>query len=337
MAMTRICTLVALLTSLLAVALPVGAVASGHVRTIVTFDRAAGQLPEGVAVDKRGNVFVSLAPLGQLLRVEPRSTRPELFGSLPGVDPASDVGLLGLAVDRGGDVYGAVVSASAQGIWRFDRRTGAAERLPGTEAIPFPNSLAFDKRGHLYVASSAEGRAPSGGLRGGIWRISRDGSVDRLLVDEALGGTGELQPGGAGANGIAYRDGVLYVTNTEKGTLLTIPVRRDGTLGPPGVLASGPQLLFPDGLALDAHGNAYVAVISQSTVVRVTPDGAIALLADASDGLDWPSSVAFGTDKGKRKQLYAVNFAIGPRFGFPLGAGPALLTIDLGAPGRPSP
>jgi hypothetical protein len=61
MAMTRICTLEALLTSLLAVALPVGAVASGHVRTIVTLDPAAGQLPQGVAVHKPGNVFMSLA------------------------------------------------------------------------------------------------------------------------------------------------------------------------------------------------------------------------------------------------------------------------------------
>jgi hypothetical protein len=97
--MTRICTLTALLTSLLAIALPVNAVASGHVRTIVRCDPAAGQLPEGVAVDKPGHVFVSLAPLGQLLKVGPRSTRPEPFGSVPGVDPASDPGLLGLAVD----------------------------------------------------------------------------------------------------------------------------------------------------------------------------------------------------------------------------------------------
>jgi sugar lactone lactonase YvrE len=337
MVTTRTCTLTALLTSLLAVALASGAVASGHVRTIVTFDPAAGQLPEGVAVDKPGNVFVSLAPLGQVLRVQPRSTRPEPFGSVPGVDPASDVGLLGLAVDRRGDVYGAAVSAAAQGLWRFDRETGAAQRLPGTDAIPFPNGLAFDERGNLYVASSADGRSPSGGLLGGIWRISRRGSVDPVLVDEALGGTGVLRPGGVGANGIAYRHGVLYVANTEKGTLLTVRVRRDGSLGPPGVLASGPRLLFPDGLALDERGNAYVAVISQSTVVRVTPDGAIAPVADASDGLDWPSSVAFGTDNGKRKQLYAVNYAIGPRFGNPPGAGPSLVTIDVGAPGKPSP
>jgi hypothetical protein len=34
--------------------------ASNHVRTVVSFDLAAGEFPEGVAVDKRGNIFVSL-------------------------------------------------------------------------------------------------------------------------------------------------------------------------------------------------------------------------------------------------------------------------------------
>jgi sugar lactone lactonase YvrE len=323
--------------ALLLAAPPAGAAASQHVSTIVEFDPTAGELPEGVAVAKNGKVFVSLAPLGQLLMLEPRSTEAVPFGSVPGVNPASDLGLLGLAVDARGDVYGTVVSAAAQGIWRFDRKTGAAERLPGTEAIPFPNGLAFDKRGNLYVTSSSEGRSPSGTLLGGIWRISRSGSVDRVLVHEALGGEGVIQPMGVGANGIAYRQGVLYVANTEKATLLSIPVSAGGALGTPRVIASGPQLAFPDGLALDVHGNVYVAVISQSTVVRVSPGGAIDLIADASDGLDWATSLAFGTGKGTRQTLYAVNFAIGELFGSPPGAGPALLAIDAGVPGQPLP
>jgi sugar lactone lactonase YvrE len=227
---------------------------------------------------------------------------------------------------------------SSQGrLWRFDDDGGAPERLPGTEAIGFPNGLAFDRGGNLYVASSSEGSSPTGAFLGGIWRISRDGSVDRVLVDDALGGTGELIPSGVGANGIAYRNGVLYVTNTERGRLLRIAVRQDGSLGTPTVIASGADLVGADGLALDLHGNVYVAVISQSKVVRVTPDGDIRLIADASDGLDWTSSLAFGRAPGTEETLYAVNFAIGTQFGNPPGAGPALLAIDVGVRGQSLP
>jgi sugar lactone lactonase YvrE len=319
--------LVLLLAALLLV-LPARSAATGEVRTIVAFDAATGQNPEGLAVDRDGTVFVSFAALGQLARVEPGAAEAELFGTAPGIDPlAGDLGLLGLAIGPDGDVYGAAVGRTAGGIWRFDHRTGESERVPGTEAIPFPNGIACDDHGDLYVASSSEGASATGALQGGIWRVARDGSVERVLVHEALGGLGELIPVGVGANGIEWRDGVLYVTNTEKALLLTIDVERDGSLGAPEVIASDPALHGADGLALDARGNVYVAVIEQSTVVRVDRDGTIEVVAGAADGLDWPSSLAFGTRKGDRRTLYAVNFAIGAMFGAPPGAGPALLTI----------
>lgn len=37
-------------------------------------------MPEGIAVDKEGNVFVSIAPLGQLWRIPHGSNQPEIFG-----------------------------------------------------------------------------------------------------------------------------------------------------------------------------------------------------------------------------------------------------------------
>ena len=53
------------------------AVAGAAVESVVVvdYDLAAGEQPEGVAVDKRGDVYVSLAPLGQVWRsiaTEPR-------------------------------------------------------------------------------------------------------------------------------------------------------------------------------------------------------------------------------------------------------------------------
>ena len=37
------------------------------VQRLVSFDASGGELPEGVAVDKRGTIFLTLAPLGKLV------------------------------------------------------------------------------------------------------------------------------------------------------------------------------------------------------------------------------------------------------------------------------
>ena len=83
-----------------------------------------------------------------------------------------------------------------------------------------------------------------------------------------------------------------------------------------------------DGIAFDVHGNVWVAVIAQSTIVSVSPSGTITTVATAADGLDWASSLAFGKDH----DLWAVNFAIGP----PGGPGPALLPLAVEVKGSRS-
>ena len=75
--------LVMCLVAMLLAAVPGAAQASRHVSTIVEFDPAAGELAEGVAVDKTGNVFVSLAPLdartvGPRLQHSARALRADL-------------------------------------------------------------------------------------------------------------------------------------------------------------------------------------------------------------------------------------------------------------------
>ena len=172
-----------------------------------------------------------------------------------------------------------------------------------------------------------------------MWRIPRGGAAELWLQDPLLEGDGSSPlPFPLGANGIAYRGGVVYVANTELGRVVAIRVGTDGSPGSPRVIAQGPALVGADGLALDVHGRLYVAVASQSTIVRHDPDGSdVTTIATADDGIDFASSLAFGTRKGQRRTLYAVNFAVGPMFGFPPGAGPALLAIDAGVRGQPLP
>ncbi len=91
----------------LMLALPSLAAASGHVMWIQTYDPAAGEFPEGIAVDKQGNVFVSMAPIGQIRKISPEGTETLFYQFPPGG------GLTGLAVDAPGNVYVGVFAGGA--------------------------------------------------------------------------------------------------------------------------------------------------------------------------------------------------------------------------------
>lgn len=318
----------------LVLAMAAPAAGAGHVELRRGFDESLGQLPEGVAVTKTGDVMVSIAPLAQLWRLPGGDGDPELVGSVAGWD-GQGFGLLGLAVTARGDVYGGLqaVADDVRGVYRFDRRTGAASRLPGSEAVLFPNDVAFDHRGNLYITDS---------VTGGVWRWSRRGVLAPWYVHPDLAGLGFIIPGlPIGANGVEFHRGALYVTNTEKGLLVRIPIRPDGSPGDHEVLADFTTVrdgvaALPDGLAMDVHGTAYVAMIAGNEILAVS-DGAIGSVA-AGDPLDWPSSVAFGTGSGDAGVLFAVSFSVGEGFGDVVPrVGPGLVAIDLGVPGDPLP
>ncbi len=304
-----------------ALALPVAvAGAAIQIDVVVDYDPAAGELTEGVAVDKRGDVFVSVTPLGQVRKYDPDGSELARVQLVP---PGSGIGLAGLAVDAPGNLYVTAItfSPATQGVYKV-ARDGSYTRLPGTAAIAFANGVTLDKRGNLYVTDTA---------RGAVWRVPADGRAAQVWFESPLiQGTGAFQFGfPLGANGIAYRQNGLVVANTEGARLVRIAIEPDGSAGSVSVLAESPALLGADGIAFDVHGDVWVAVIAQSTIVRVSPSGVVTTVATAGDGLDWASSIAFG----KNSDLWAVNYAIGP----PGGPGPALLRLAVEVKGQPVP
>ena len=304
-----------------ALALPVAvAGAAVDVEVVVDYDLAAGEQPEGVAVDKRGDVFVSLTPLGRIEKVDRDGSRSTLAQIVP---PGTGGGTNGLAVDAPGIVYAAVATSdpATSGVYKI-ARDGSFTRLAGTGAIAFPNGVTFDKRGNLYVSDT---------ILGAVWRVPASGGLAELWFrSDLLAGDGSFGLGfPLGANGIAFRHKEIVVGNTEFGRLVKIEIEPDGSAGTVSILAEGPALLGVDGIAFDVHGNVWAAVIVQSTIVSVSPNGAVTTVATAADGLDWASSIAFG----KSHDLWAVNFAIGP----PGGPGPALLRLEVGVKGQPLP
>jgi hypothetical protein len=314
-----------------------------------------GVMASGVAVDKVGNVYVSIREsiggvmYGKIWKFTPSGDGPSLFAEIgPGE-------IYGLAVSANGELYAAMGRiGSYRGVYRVDGE-GQMELLPGSDQIVFANAIAFDDRGTMYITESYSGTSPAYG-QGGIWRIPRGGQAELWLRDGLLTGIPVVgYP--IGANGITFYHGHLYVTNCAPGLVLRIPVWPDGSAGelevwatlqevPESPLAWSPMPLMADDIRLDVHGNVYVAVVSRSAVVRInaqdkSQETIAAFLLPPSGShlyasLDFSASLAFGTGKGERTNLFVTNLGLGaltvPQLPWP---GPGLVKIETGEPGQP--
>ena len=313
------------------------AAASGHLQTEYSFDPGNLEFPEGITIDKVGNMHVSLGPpfwfgggFGEIWKISPDGTITTLVQFPGGPGPA------GLAVDAPGNLYFAYPTGdiSTNGVYLLPK-SGEPVRLPGTEKIGLANGLAFDKQGDIYVSDS---------FGGAVWRIPLDGSGEAEIwykdENEWLLGCGDVP---VGANGIAYRQGSFYVANTSLGMLLEIPVLDDGSHGTAQIVAGDPdcdplndELFSMDGIAMDVHGDIYALLVIQNKLVKINPDdGSFTTLLTEADGLHNPTSIAFGTGKGARQRVFFTNYALFP--GSTSSLGPAVLSLDVEVPGQPLP
>jgi len=256
---------------------------------LAAFDPAAGELPEGLAT-KDGVAFVGFAPLGEIARVDLRTGERTPFATLPKPVPGKGF-MTGLAFGRDGGLYAALVSfdPSVQpGIYRVPAAGGQARLFAKADGMLFPNGLVFDAAGALFVTDSAAGAvykiSPSGDAA--VWASSP------VLAGDAKDCGGSGNPFPIGANGIAARDGAYYVTNTDKGLVVRLPVAPDGSAGTPTVVA-GPDcgaLAGADGLAVDAAGDLVIAVNRQDKLVRLGRGGRADVIS-GNGTLDFPASV----------------------------------------------
>lgn len=296
----------------------VPASAAVPIQTIATFDASAGEEPEGLALDHRGNIYVGLFGTGEIRRIAPDGTETTLARL-----PVGLAGVLGIATRSGDNAVYALLASfdpSTHGIWRvgFD---GSATRIAALDPNGLPNGIAFDHHGDLYVSDS---------FLGLIWRLAPGGTPEVWVHDPLLEG----DPAGIniGANGLAFdAHGNLYVANSDRSSIVVVPVRSDGSPGTPRTFVQDDRLHIADGLAFDTRGNLYVACsFGNDTLFRVRPDRTVETLATAADGLDYPANIAFGTGISVRQDLYIAN--VGDDFGHA-----SVARAQIGIPGLPLP
>ena len=268
----------------------------------------------------RGNgVLFVFSPNGKLLRQFP----------VPGSSPH----LIGMVFQQSsGNVLVADLGLGV--VWAVNPVSGATSMFMQAPSVnggsPGLNALAIDKSGNVYTSDSFQGVIWKNGPGGGTptaW-YSPAGQND-LLLPTANDNEPLIPP--FGANGIEFNNEgtALFAMNTAYHSIIEIPVTSGGDAGTGTVFTTG--LNAPDGLAVDANDNLWVAANQGDEIVVVDPTGTViakkgdfdGIAPDGSiKGLLFPASVAFSPDK---KRLYVTNLALNLPF-----AGAPAIAVDSG-------
>ena len=242
--------------------------------------------PEGVAWGADGNWYAG-GEAGQIYRIASNGAFTQV---------ASTGGfVLGLALDGNHNIYACdlfqnkVFKASATGEVSV-YSDGSADRK-----FVAPNYPVFAANGDLYVSSS-------GGFdekNGCVFVIRPDGET--IIASETI----DHFP-----NGMALSlDGrELYIIVSNMPGIVKAEIGSDGTLGEAQLVVEMPGTV-PDGLALDAEGNLYIACYAPNKVFRFTVSGKLELAAEdwQSVVLSAPTNIAFGGEELK----YAIFGSLG--------------------------
>ncbi|HEX7306687.1 hypothetical protein [Lentzea sp.] len=280
-------------------------------RVVQHFDLEKGQTPESMVFAPDGTAYVTFAKARQIAAISP-SGRIRVLATLPApADGGVNTPALGFAltvgIDRAADgtLYFAYATGTSDltGIWSL-RPGGTPRRIAALPATSLPNGIALGHR-TLYAADS------TGGV---IWQVPvSGGKATTWSSDQELAAAGFL-----GANGLRLRDGAVWATNLDKGTILRIPVQADGSAGRLKVVATG--LAGIDDFAFTGRGTEIIAALDTvNQVALVRPDGSHTVVLTAADGLQGPTTVAV---RGRTVHV--------PSAAYLTGQDPNLLRAQLG-------
>lgn len=283
--------------------------------------------PIGLVLDAAGNLYTSDTIAQNIRRVTPAGQVTTFAGSVQGY--ADGVGTAAQFWDPNGMVYDAASQALYVVEWAGQRLrriaadgtvstiagTGAAGEVDGpgaTAQLRNPNYLCEGADGTLYFTEMGNND---------VRKVSFDtqGNATVSLV------AGQLAPGAANGLGAAASfshpsgiaidaQGNLYVADGGNNLIRRIDpsgnvttIAGDGTPGDRDGKGTAAEFDAPNGVAVDAAGNVYVADGKNNSIRRIAPDGTVTTIAGASTagnadgvGLDArfsdPEGLTFGAD-----------------------------------------
>ncbi|HEY1266639.1 MAG TPA: SMP-30/gluconolactonase/LRE family protein [Candidatus Binatia bacterium] len=280
-----------------------GGEGGGKVSILVDLDPASADrtiIVESITADSQGRLYMGDRVSGNILRVDPKSPKPEAVARIEPREIAGkkvNADASGVEFNRQGDLF--IASGPFSEVLRVraadlnPQKPGHAQTFAtGAEGA---NGIAFDKQGNLYIAGGRSGRIYRVGPGGGsalpfaeipaFMRTLPDGKTQQSIV----------------ANGLAFdAKGTLYVSDTARGAIWRVSIAGDDKPGKPEKIAENPLLEGADGIAFDRTGKLWVTANERNALVTVSLDGKVEQVAknDSKGPLEFPSAIVFVGDAG---------------------------------------
>ncbi len=266
--------------------------------------QAKFQLPNNVAADRAGNVYVADTANNVIRKITTDgavSTLAGLAGSRGNTDGLGSTARFwapfGIAVDSSGNVY---VADTANNTIRKITPAGMVTTLAGLAGHPGsadgsrgsaqfrnPWSVAVDSKGNVLVADMSNDT---------VRKIAPNGQVTTVAGQAGISGNAD-----GFANNAQFNDPFavavdsadnIYVSDTGNNTIRKITptgtvVTLAGSAGFAGSSdgnADTARFWNPQGLAVDHDGNVYVADTGNNTVRKITPMGVVNTLPEPTGG-----------------------------------------------------
>jgi sugar lactone lactonase YvrE len=262
--------------------------------------------PYGVALDGKGNIFIGDENNKRVRRIDGATgiittvagNGQSAFRGEGEAATSASLNPGGVAVDRHGDLF--IADAADHRILRVDARSGTLTTVagggdggdhgPATDAILIaPAGIATDQYGNVFIAE------PNGG------RVRRVDAATGIITNVAGNGTEGLSGDGGPATSAGFfqpgalaldAQGDLFIADrfigrvrrvdAETGIITTVA---GGGRGGDGDLALNAQLRVPNGVAVDAQSNLFIADGIANRVRRVAADtGIITTVAGGGGG-----------------------------------------------------
>ena len=259
-------------------------------------------LPQGIAVDATGNVYVADTNNSTIRKIGVNGVVTTLAGAAgqTGGNDGAGAGArfnypFGVAVDATGNIYAAdfgnstirkiTAGGTVTTLAGSAGLSGSPDGLGSGARFDHPSAVAVDGAGNVYVIDTSNQT---------VRKVSAGGSVSTLAGTP--GTNGRADGTGAAARffypaGIAVTSaGTIYVADTGNHTLRVVTAAGAVTTLAGGAGVSGiadgvggeARFAYPDGVAMDGAGNLYIADHDNHTIRKMNPAGGVTTLAGAA-------------------------------------------------------